>query len=331
MRMWFLLPAVGLSLLDFFCLDSALFPFAAACDILALSSTLLLQPLSFEETAPALVSVRIGSALAVLARLLCVLFCPTLLWPTVAVSEVYLAAFLFARHCAKMRNLRQLFDYVAVWHGVEDKARLFYAFLLAIVSLPALLSSVCAEDIPLWAGTAILSLSGFFAAVLYARAYLARTFFVSRKKEKQIMDIVTGNFRTPPMKWCEDDGMSKLYKRIISYMDADRPFLNPDFCLEDLSRGVMTNKSYVSRTVNIMSGRNISAFINMYRIKHAQRLIESKPGLKVMEVAMMSGFNTVVSFNSAFKTYTGETPKEYMDRVRLRNRPGPSSRKESKQ
>lgn len=76
---------------------------------------------------------------------------------------------------------------------------------------------------------------------------------------------------------------------------------------------MLTNKLYLSRTINILSGRNFRQFVNYYRIQRAMELFKEDPRLKVCEVSEMSGFHTSVSFNMSFKVNTGKTPTEWLN------------------
>jgi len=329
MRMWFLAALAAVCLIDCFMLESETAMPVVACDALAMCSVFLLFPLSYEEIRPSMMSVRFCCILAVGARLAAVLLASpaTLPWACIIVTDLYLTFYIIQRLRSKFRNTRQLFENIAAWNCVEDNARGLFSLVLFFLALPmTLLASM--DSFPPWLNVAMPGISFTVAAVLYVRSYMAKTFLVTDKTEKRIMDVVSGNMRSCPVPGNQDDGMMKLYRRISAYMDGQTPFLNPEFGLDELARGVLTNKSYVSRTINIMSGRNLCSFINYYRVKHACSLIESDPNLKVMEIAMMSGYSTVVSFNSAFKTFMRETPREYINKVKDKKRPGLSNFRE---
>ena len=82
--------------------------------------------------------------------------------------------------------------------------------------------------------------------------------------------------------------------------------------MDDLAETLYSNKLYLSRTINTLSGRNFRQFINYHRIQYAISLFKKDPRLKVGEVATMSGFHSSVSFNMAFKVNMGKTPTEWL-------------------
>lgn len=116
----------------------------------------------------------------------------------------------------------------------------------------------------------------------------------------------------------EEPVLRRLYDRIVVYMDDKTPYLDGDFSIGDLSRHMFTNKVRVSKTVNHCYGKNFRSFINEYRIRYAADLIKKDPRMKMEEVARLSGFNTMPTFNAAFKNFMHERPSEYQARVKGR-------------
>lgn len=102
-----------------------------------------------------------------------------------------------------------------------------------------------------------------------------------------------------------------LYDRIREYMETKQPYLNPSFCLEDMSKAMYTNSGYISRMINTCTGGNFSQFVNAYRVRYAMDLYRRDMSLKVTELAQLSGFNTKVTFNMAFKLVAKETPGQW--------------------
>ena len=95
-------------------------------------------------------------------------------------------------------------------------------------------------------------------------------------------------------------------------MSEKKPYLDDTFNLEDFARSLYTNKVYLSRTINAFSGRNFRQFTNYFRVRYSLELMKKDPLLKIEEVALMSGFHTVVSHNMSFKLFMDETPSEWM-------------------
>ena len=115
-----------------------------------------------------------------------------------------------------------------------------------------------------------------------------------------------------PVQYVDSDSRSaSLFNDVIRIMETKKPYLQEDFVIDDLSRMTRTNRLYLSKSINFHSGRNFNQLVNYYRVKYAIELIKKDPGLRMVEVAQMSGFHTVVSFNMAFKLNEHTTPSEF--------------------
>ena len=114
----------------------------------------------------------------------------------------------------------------------------------------------------------------------------------------------------------------EVYLRAVECMETKKPFLDEKLDLEQFAKAIFSNKAYVSKNVNLYSGRNFRKFVNGYRIQYAVELMMKDPHLRMEEVSTMSGFHSPVSFNMAFRLFQGKTPtqwhEEYVDSLRKR-------------
>ena len=106
--------------------------------------------------------------------------------------------------------------------------------------------------------------------------------------------------------------LKMLFYKIEKIMKEQKPYLDGDFCVEDLARLVCSSKSYVSKSINMVGKTNFRPYINAYRVKYAAELIRKDPRMKMSEVASMSGFNSLPTFNSSFKSNMSMRPKDYL-------------------
>lgn len=210
----------------------------------------------------------------------------------------------------KFAKVRNLFKSDEVWNNVLDFSNVFIAFLLVMPLLLTYYGAVASA-------TAIV-----LQIVLFASSYVLKTqnlsILLSDKNTRLIKSIANSNLRDPQDCDATADSrrMKALYKSAMDYMEKNQPYLDENFNLEDFARKLYTNKVYLSRTVNTLSGRNFRQFVNYYRVKYSTDLFRQDPRLKVEELAMMSGFHTVVSYNMAFHLFMNETPSEWMRRYR---------------
>lgn len=102
-------------------------------------------------------------------------------------------------------------------------------------------------------------------------------------------------------------------QKLLNYMEAEKPFLDPSINLHSLAKSVAVSPHYLSQVLNEALNQNFFDFINSYRIKESQRLLRDPQYKKntVLEILYEVGFNSKSVFNSAFKKQTGMTPTEF--------------------
>lgn len=111
--------------------------------------------------------------------------------------------------------------------------------------------------------------------------------------------------------------MEELYGRVVIYMKEEKPYLRDEFTLAMMSQEMYTNKAYLSRTINTMSGHNYRQFINFYRIEYAKEYMRKNPRVLMEKVGRVAGFHSSVSFNMAFKLFEKDTPHEWLRKYRI--------------
>lgn len=290
-------------------------------DISFITSMLVIYPCSFEKPDA---SLKVASGLLLLGLVSLVYFgckpygaydfkSQRVVTSFVQMLVLMLLFYLCSAH-RRFTGLRAIFRNTAVWHSVEEYSR----FLYTIVFLVDVTLFLCAATSTGRLKNVLCIVSSLMSLVLYALLYLramtGRTYVISHAAEKRIKDIIRGNLRTSFVEKAEDDKkMNNLYRRIVMYMEEKKPYLDQNFDMASLAELMLTNKLYLSRTINILSGRNFRQFVNYYRIQRAIELFKEDPRLKVSEVSEMSGFHTSVSFNMSFKVNTGKTPTEWLN------------------
>lgn len=102
----------------------------------------------------------------------------------------------------------------------------------------------------------------------------------------------------------------EIYAGIQKLMEEEKAFKNPDLSLKLLSGQFRQSPQIISMVVNQKSGKNFNSFINHYRIEAAaQQMLDPKfEHYTISAIAMESGFNSISSFNTAFKKQMGLTP-----------------------
>ena len=110
------------------------------------------------------------------------------------------------------------------------------------------------------------------------------------------------------------EAMKEDYKnKLIQCMEAQKPYLEPSLCLNDLAEKVSISPQHLSQVLNTCLNKNFFDFINSYRIKESKRLLSGQASNKktILEILYESGFNSKSVFNTAFKKHAGMTPSQF--------------------
>lgn len=102
--------------------------------------------------------------------------------------------------------------------------------------------------------------------------------------------------------------------RLVKHMEGNKPYLNPDLSLDDLSSQLSILPRYLSQVIHQSTNQNFFEFINRHRIDEFKRQIidAADPKTTILERLYNVGFNSKSSFNQAFKKYAGITPSEFI-------------------
>ena len=100
-------------------------------------------------------------------------------------------------------------------------------------------------------------------------------------------------------------------RRMIMVTD----YIKNNLTADDLSQGTMAemagiSKDYFSRIFRNVTGTNYSKWLNIIRLEKATELLADKQ-LTLTETAMLSGFQSISSFNRVFREEKGMSPGEY--------------------
>ena len=104
-----------------------------------------------------------------------------------------------------------------------------------------------------------------------------------------------------------DDDM----RRMMSVTD----YIKNNLTADDLSQGAMAemagiSREYFSRIFKNVTGMNYSKWLNLIRLEKATELLADEERT-LTEIAMLSGFQSIPSFNRVFREEKGMAPGEY--------------------
>ncbi len=105
----------------------------------------------------------------------------------------------------------------------------------------------------------------------------------------------------------------EILKRLQTLMPKEKPHLKTDLTLNALAKMLAASSHHLSQVLNEKTGQNFFEFINGHRVEEAKRLITdpANENLTLAEIGFQAGFNSISSFNTAFKKHAGLTPSTY--------------------
>ncbi|MDJ0642651.1 MAG: helix-turn-helix domain-containing protein [Erythrobacter sp.] len=104
-----------------------------------------------------------------------------------------------------------------------------------------------------------------------------------------------------------------LHDKLVAAMNEGY-YRTPGLTIALLSEHLDTPEHRLRALINRRLGhRNFSAFLNRYRIAEARAKLANRDSvdLPVLTIAMDLGYNSLPTFNRAFKSETGTTPSDY--------------------
>lgn len=104
-----------------------------------------------------------------------------------------------------------------------------------------------------------------------------------------------------------------IYREILAVLEKDALYISPDVSLQRLADATGYSSHLISATINSCAQMNFNNLINSYRVKRAKEILETKEAAKytISSVAYDTGFNSLSSFNAAFKKFAKTTPSKY--------------------
>jgi AraC-like DNA-binding protein len=110
---------------------------------------------------------------------------------------------------------------------------------------------------------------------------------------------------------------SLVYQEIITVLERDDIFMHPDISLNKLGDLTGHSKHIISASINTYAQMNFNSLINFYRVQKAKEILSDQKSLKytISSIAYDTGFNSLSSFNAAFKKFEKITPSNYRNTI----------------
>lgn len=119
----------------------------------------------------------------------------------------------------------------------------------------------------------------------------------------------------------ESNDSSEIYAGMAAQLEAcmrdEQLYLNPKLTLQDVCSAIGTNRTYLSDYLNNVLKTTFYDYVNELRIRTACEIMDAMtPETKrpIVEIAEVSGFNSISTFNRAFVKLMSTTPGQYISR-----------------
>lgn len=110
----------------------------------------------------------------------------------------------------------------------------------------------------------------------------------------------------------------EVLERVDRLLVEQKLFCDENLTLSRLARRASVPARQISGAINRLAGRNVSQYINDFRIAEACRLLRDTD-MPVTSAMLESGFQTKSNFNREFRRVTAQSPATW----RVENRPSP--------
>jgi AraC-like DNA-binding protein len=114
----------------------------------------------------------------------------------------------------------------------------------------------------------------------------------------------------------DDKQKEELTEIILQYLEAEKPYLNPDYSLQMMVDDLNISRQKLSYLINSGQQKNFYKLINEFRTREVkEKLLDPAfSHYSVLGIGLDCGFNSKTSFNRIFKEETGLTPSEFKKR-----------------
>jgi AraC-like DNA-binding protein len=124
----------------------------------------------------------------------------------------------------------------------------------------------------------------------------------------------------------DDKYAGELIIRIDKAISSRKLYLDPDLSIRKVAKEIGTNRTYLSKSINLKTGQNFNEYINNFRSEHARNFIREsllsdegknsyKVSLTMSDVASASGFRSLRALNRYHVKKYGVLPSEYKNDV----------------
>lgn len=189
-------------------------------------------------------------------------------------------------------------------YGWQQK--LLYSYtVISIICIPA---NFLGRYFFLQSSFCLVSIACLFSILLFIIAYLGNI------QKSIIPQSHTANIPSP----CTSEKLEQLHQTIEQALAVQKLYKNPSLKIDDLSKALSSNRTYVSEVINHKHHCSFNKYINHYRLSEAKSILDHPElqKLTIETIATEVGFGSIHTFIRAFKEEEGISPSLYRERAR---------------
>jgi len=203
---------------------------------------------------------------------------------------------------------------------------LFFVIFFILWGVCILFGNIFMNSLSIWSSlwalvtSILLFLVGYVAAIPalpggYMNMERMRHPFSAMRQSRQefLQGIDSG-----PVAGAATSGYDKIMDSFRQLMVTDKGFLNPSLTIDEISHQLGTNRTYVSKLVNIYYGMPFRDYLNKLRLDFAKQLMIDEPDSVIDYIAAKSGFQSSTQFIRKFRETEGVTPTVWRSSQRKR-------------
>jgi len=132
-----------------------------------------------------------------------------------------------------------------------------------------------------------------------------------------LIKVVIGDFKIINQGWqnklVEIEAKTDLIIRLKHLMTTEKVYLDSSLTLPRLAQRLNVSLHLLSHEINSFYNQNFTEYINSFRIEESCRMLSSDiyDNLTIEGIAYDSGFNSLSTFNTAFKKKMNCTPSQF--------------------
>lgn len=111
--------------------------------------------------------------------------------------------------------------------------------------------------------------------------------------------------------------LKELKTKVENYYLSEKPYLDSDFTIDDLSLALSISKHHLSQVFSRSFNESFYHYTNRCRVNEVIEMLNHPEykNFSILRLGFEAGFNSKTAFNRAFKYITSMTPSQYREKI----------------